>query len=166
MSKPRYRRGACRLNLGLSGSTGDRKMEFLMIGVLGLIIVGALVITAVSVFGGDKRQAGGDAETRYHCEACGHEWARSMDELDPEEATMREGACKLKCPNCGEQEGLPMTQCPKCDKWYVSPQIRSMAEYRMSPDGPRPGAEPAPDVCPHCGTNRTQWFHEQRRKKD
>ncbi len=158
MSKPWYRRGACPLNLGLSGSTGDRKMEFLMIGVLGLIIVAALVITAVSVFGGDGAKTGSEGLRRYHCDACGHEW-----ELSPKEVAAEvEGMEALECPNCGEKAGWAMTQCPKCKHWYVSEQTKLHRRHRRY-EAPSPEEEQYREVCPKCGTDRNEYFHQQRR---
>ncbi|MFW6132354.1 MAG: hypothetical protein ACOC8F_00550 [Planctomycetota bacterium] len=157
-------RGVRALQLGLGG--GDRKQEFLMIGVLGLIIVGALAIAIGSMFGG---RGGGQTvdEYRFQCQACGHEWSVTPAELEqmeapPEEMMMMGPDQLMECPECHEHAGMPMRQCLNCEKWYVSPQTKFwIRAYGPSGGEGLPEEEPK-DICPHCGTDQVEWRREHR----
>ena len=110
-------------------------------------------------------EAVGRVQMRFQCTECQHEWAPALEDMAERELLiMRETGTHLKCPECGEQAGLPMTQCPQCEKWYISPTMLFIAEQGLSDESPGARAEPPKDVCPHCGTDRIEWYLEQRRK--
>lgn len=148
--------------LNLSGG-GDKKSEVLMGLVLGAIIVAALGFTIYFAVGGGSSSAPQDVHFQCMKAGCGHEFKLTNEELqqrlaDSGEASP-EGELKLDCPSCGAKKScLVMTQCPECKKYYIS----------IYQKNPRLAENPSPDIkdtCPHCGTDRIQWYREHRKKK-
>ena len=57
-----------------------------------------------------------------------------------------------------EQSAVLMTQCPNCKEYYVSPMAADPEAFMRGGEMPR-------DVCPHCGTDRMEWYKENLKKK-
>ena len=190
MSEMKWSLAAKRLDLGKGGS-GSPKMEYVMVAVLGLIILVSLGLTLHSVFFGESGGPGAapDGELHFQCTVptCNHEFVKSgkdMEQLMPQALMPEMGLLQLDCPKCGAKSTcLMMNKCPnpKCHKYYLSaPTVanaKAMAEARAAaaaagkdpkmavPTFP-PGSEQQPqDICPHCTTNRVEWYINYYKKK-
>ncbi len=139
---------------------GGDKVEYAFAAGFGLIILLALVLTLNHVVGG----GGGpevdtyDGDQMFHCFACEHEWEVSRDELT--ELYRQEGESPelltIECPSCHAQppSGVQMTICPECQKFYLPDWAESPADL-MNP------MAQGEYVCPHCGTNRREWYRKR-----
>ena len=157
----RSRLGSARLNFG------GRRTEFLLIGGLGVVIIGAIVLTVMHGMGG--RIGGGSRKPMAECRSC-----QERFEYDPSADPQALGGWmgpgeqiyRPDCPKCGEKaSGLPLMLCPNpdCGKHYLFPLVPDTLTIQK-------GADPsmlkrADPVCPHCGTDLHEWKREQFRKK-
>ena len=152
--------GSKRFDFG--GGGGDKKNEYLMIGVLGLIIALALTFTIGRFVGCGKGGAAGDRKAMWQCTVCGHQFEQEIDPMETPEM-MDMGVPAIDCPVCAEQgkksPALSMTQCPNCEKYYLSDRTKFMYENPLFVGDERPPA----DICPHCGTDRGKWIREHRK---
>ena len=175
-----------RLDLG-KGGTGSPNMEYLMVGVLGLIIVLSLGFTLYGVFFGDSSgPAGGpEGEMHFQCTACGHEFTKSgqeMEKIMPTALMPEMGLLQVDCPKCGKKEScLMQTKCPNCGKYYLSDMMVANAKAfedakaaakasgqdpsTVMPVFPTAEGQQPKDVCPHCGTDRVQWYINYYKKR-
>ncbi|HOF18335.1 MAG TPA: hypothetical protein PK082_05445 [Phycisphaerae bacterium] len=93
----------------------------------------------------------------FQCEKCQKVFA--PDRKMMESAPMGPDQLEFDCPHCNaKKSGLPMVKCPACGKWYVPPGAREMMRGEPPPADAR-------DVCPHCNTDRIQWYREHRRRR-
>ena len=154
--------------LDLSGGGGGRTMEYILAGSLALIIVGSITVAVWTSLGGGSRGNAAAGQMMYKCDKCGEEYALDPAELgDPEQMEMYGdmGMLPRDCPKCGaEKSAYLMVKCPECGKYYVPDSHRHMAEAMMNPNAPPP-PEHTRDICPHCNTDRIQWYREHRRKR-
>ena len=134
-------------------------------GSLAVVIVGSLVLTFMYV--GNDRTPGGDIKPMYRCTECEHEFEATLeDTIGPSGMPMDPGLMqpKLDCPKCKKTECcVRLSKCPNCEKYYASPI--SDFDERVAQGEVEPGETPPADICPHCQTDRTQWYREQRKKK-
>jgi len=163
--------GIRKLNLGGGGGGGgDRKMEYLLVGVLALIIVGSLAGVLWQIFGGGTSAPSGPPVLRFKCSKCGHEWEKDMSQMEPDNPEFMMGPggymAAQDCPACKEKAtGDQMVQCPNpdCKKWYVSEQMKF--ERRMMMGQATPEEQPPKDICPYCGTDRVDWYYQEAKKR-
>ena len=173
-----------RLDLS-KGGTGAPRMEYLMVGVLGLIIVLSLGFTLYGVFfSGSSSPAGGPNETHFKCQACSNEFilsSKDMEKVMPTALMPEMGLLQVDCPKCGKKESsLMMTKCPSCSKYYLSQMMvanakafeEAKAAARAEGKDPStvmpilPSADQQPkDVCPYCQTDRVQWYIDYYKKR-
>jgi hypothetical protein len=145
-------------NLALGGG-GGLKTEHLFAGALGIIIVGALVL---SIYFGVAGQKEGEVAVllSYKCDACGE--VSTINPTELQTAPQGQGAAEDKveagrrpidCPKCqAKQSAYRMMTCynTECAKLFVPDSYRSEV-----------GVWGVPDICPHCGSN----MQELRKKK-
>lgn len=138
--------------------SGDDSMKYVLAGGLVLVIVIALVSTISEYTGGPNTP---DAPSEYHF------WDVEKQQeytLKPEEMEEHleygpmamESGQLMWSPLTNDNTGVPMTRCPKCEKYFV-PQSWANPE-----EGWNPEAKP---VCTHCGTDLHEWYREQRRNR-
>ncbi|MFB3894046.1 MAG: hypothetical protein ACE15C_18720 [Phycisphaerae bacterium] len=144
--------------------------EYLLGGLLGVIIVGALVMVIYQQFirGSGPTGVQGDGKLHYKCEvpSCGNEFIIDPNPPGPPDGKgppmgpgprmdMAMGPQPMDCPKCGARQSCwPMILCPKCHKYYL-PQEKI-----------RPGMGPQPspqvrNVCPYCGTDYIDYWIKQ-----
>ena len=130
-------------------------MKYVFGGGLVLIIVGSLVLTVHYGLRGDRASsARSGQQIHFKCDECGHEFAVDIREVGG--PGTYEGA-RMDCPACGAKAaGLSMLKCPNCGKYYVPDTHRDptaiVADSQVR------------DVCPHCGTDRFEWYDRKHRK--
>jgi ribosomal protein L32 len=151
------RPGNARLGLGGRGT------EFLLIGGLAVVIIGAIVVTLMYAF--DFRITS-SPKAMAECQSCGKRFEYDSDK-GPRSligAIPEAGPRLLDCPECGAKaSAIPLRRCPKCGKFYMPPKVDEDQKPGAGAD-PTKAAQPA-DICPHCGTDRQEWHREQFRKK-
>ena len=137
---------------------GVLKIDYLFAGALAVIIVGSLFLTIYFGFlGGEVSSKEYDPNAHFKCDACGEEFTRNINEV-PAAGPGSYGPPPVDCPACGGQgTAWLMIKCPNCDKYYVP------ESYRRALDILR-GAK-VKDICPHCGTDKVQWYKEHRKKR-
>ena len=151
------------------GIGGGRGTEISLIIALVVVIGGSLALTIYTSLG--KGRTNLDIKPMYFCEVCEKEFEIDYSKQSPEERLgmmeMGPGMMKLPdCPLCGATEaGLPMVKCPntECEKYYVGESAdfhKRMAAGEMGMDQEQPR-----DICPHCGTDRIQWYKDHRKKR-
>ena len=143
----------------LTFGTGD-KADYLFAAALGAIIVLATVLTIRAAWGGGDGEEGGDGKPHFECQKCKHQF--TIDPRDMSRGSETEegdlGGRQIDCPKCGAKAScLRMTRCPNpdCGKYYVPDAYRQIAESAAE------GQERSfKSVCPHCGTDRDEWYRE------
>ena len=149
-------------------SGGGGKTEYLIAGVLAVIILGAGIMIYKSVWGTSQTQKG-PSEIHYKCgdPNCGNEFIVQAKDLPKAQHYADEkDVMKLKCPKCGaEHVAWQERECPNCHKFFIGDS--TIALYNSLSAG-RPG-EPTNvrDICPHCQTDVNQWWidHNPNKKK-
>jgi ribosomal protein L32 len=63
------------------------------------------------------------------CAACGYEWHSEVSELVAQSAQNPNGEPWVKCPRCGEWQGMPGMLCPKCGRRFPTPLAERNEEY-------------------------------------
>ena len=146
----------------MGGGSGDRKAEFLMIGVLVLIIGASLAFTIWNLVGGRSASPTEKVEYKFECVRCGHSFTPDLTEKDRFE--IGEEATALDCPDpdCKAKESCyPMIRCPKCEHYYLSEETK----YMVTVKDPPKDRKPLKDICPNCGTDRAEYLKEKYRKQ-
>lgn len=153
------------------GRGKNRKMQYVIIGSLGLIVVGCLAVVSYHVFGHGGSGADVDnvpSETHFKCakEDCGNEFTMTFEELrqarqeTPVGADPTKYVLKVRCKKCGELSALPESQCPSCHGWFLAPQQPATGVQ---------GAPPDPKAvtlkCPLCGIDVNEWYIKDAQKK-
>lgn len=136
---------------------GGDKTEYLFAGGFALVILLALGFTVKHyVFSGPSGGgAGDDGLMHFECVECGHQFTRKGAELSEQLRYEGEGPeeIAIDCPECNARmSALVMTRCPECGKYYLpdwKKDYGSMEEGRGE------------YVCPHCGTNRAEYYREK-----
>ena len=156
---PQPRTGTARLNLGGRGT------EFLLIGGLAAVIIGAIVLAVMHAF---DFNVGSSPKAMAECQSC-----QKRFEYDPtEDARSLIGAVpgaeryRPDCTECGAKaSGTPLRRCPnpKCGKFYPPPKVDD--GQMAQPDADPMKMQQPVDVCPHCGTDRHEWHRQQFRKE-
>lgn len=159
MSKTMGFRNSGKLNLG------GKNMEYILAGVLLLIIIAAVVLSVGGIqCGGGTAGPGGQPMVK--CVECDEEWEISQEEAsrfnrEMERSMEREGGDTSigwgwDCPTC-KKEGCVflMIQCPSCKKYYLSKRYTDPAAFVKA--GRR-------DICPECDTDVYKWYSEHRRR--
>ena len=146
------------LSVSQSGGIAGKlwRKETLLLGLLGLIVVGAVVITIVSV--SSPPSTGNQIPRRYFCQKCKQEFTIMPRDIPAAKrrAEATQGPQAIDCPKCGAKDSaLAMVQClnQKCGKWFVPQNV---------PSG-RPGS-PATQVCPYCGLDQFRYLAEHPQK--
>jgi ribosomal protein L32 len=161
MSRLSQQPGVKRLNIG-GGGGGGSGTEFLLIGALALIIVGSLFL-GVRQGCGPSRTAVEPQEVFYFCQKCKQKFKPDPNSLAELEMYAPMGIMRLDCPLCGaKKSAVPMVKCPNCGEYYVSPQLAYEEQMMMGRD--LSNVQMPKDICPHCGTDRMQWYREHRRR--
>ena len=149
---------------------GGRQTEYLLIGGLIIVIVGAI---SLAIFGGGKDD-GDEYEPMWQCQAegCKHEFKPPPVKTPPVRGRpdvlmddMR--IVILDCPKCrAKQSSLPTDKCVKCEKSYVSgPTSELAAKQQAAPGAMLTGRVKSRNICPHCDTDQNQWRRKKRGKK-
>jgi len=168
--------GIKRLELGRGGGGDSRKVEYLMIGALSIIIAVSIGVLIYSLIG-DSTPGGQQAnDIQLECVKCAHQFAKAPADLNPggsQGMILEEmGIIQLDCPKCKAKKScLPMVKCPKCKKFYLAESTKQQVAQIQTPPPPSGGqVKPAKpitikDVCPHCGQDRMEWYRQKYRKK-
>ncbi len=158
---------------GLDMGTGDsgRQKEFLLIGALAVIIVGALVLTIMYNWSSDEDNSPSDTKIMGKCldPQCAAEFEITLDAMTEDERPMSR-VLRFTCPTCGtKRSALIMTRCPvpECRKFFLSDQ--TIQDHKNDLDM-QAGREPAvthmpPIICPYCETDHDQYMREQRKRR-
>lgn len=150
--------------LDFSMFRSGNRMEYVLAGVLGIVIIGAIVFTVKTYFLGGSDKFKGPSVLHYQCEKCKHEFEKKPGDLPVARHPGEEiDNMKLDCPSCGAKKSCwREIQCPKCQRWYVSQNERNT--YELGRRG-RGSPDPVPDICPYpdCKTNYQEWYrtHQQ-----
>ena len=140
---------------GKPGGTGRPWMrrEYLLSALLGLIIVGSLVITLLSVI--PRSSAQPDFERRFYCTKCKSEFTLNLKDLSPEQQMRLTpgpyGQAGIDCPKCGaKNSAVVMARCvnPQCKRWYPVPMV-----------SPAQGG-PVTLICPYCKVDQAAYVVE------
>lgn len=92
----------------------------------------------------------------FECARCGHPFVKPPKELTLAELNTRPAALRVACPQCGEAAAaIPTVACPQCGKRFIPASYRRAAAE---------GAGRPKDVCPHCQTDRDQWYRDYYRR--
>ena len=154
MSKTTGFRNSGKLDLG------GKNMEYVLAGVLFIIIVASIVLSvgALKCGGGS---AGPTGKPRVKCTECKEEWEIGPEDVRKFEREMERererGVAPVgaDCDKCGKKECVfRMSQCPKCKKYYLSKRITDYEAFVE--DGKK-------EICPHCGTDLHKWYREHPR---
>ena len=102
---------------------------------------------------------------RHQCEKCGNEFEIDLDKQLPEpQPDMTESMKLPDCPVCGAMEsGQIMVRCPQCERSYVSVAAKSARQMMLDEDWSAQNL--ARDICPHCGTDRVEWYMKERDRR-
>jgi len=143
--------------LGLSEPAGMKRYVIALI----LLIAGAIGL-AVPLLTRDSSEPADTvrATPQYSCSQCRKEFALTPQERfrqRPDPETIKRDRTAARWPHCplcgGKHVGRPMVTCPGCGKSYVP-----FGALRTG----LAGAGPRRDVCPHCKTDRAQWYRSRR----
>jgi len=118
-----------------------------------LAIVLILVIVACIAFmvhnstkkKGGSSASGGSQERDFVCLSCDKHFTTPMkdEEWMPLQMQGKNAQKKLKCPECGKDEGVAAQKCPNCGEWVPVVGMMGMMGQGAS------GGMKAP-VCPKC----------------
>lgn len=136
---------------------GGKNMEYILAGVLLLIIVAAVVLALGPIRCG-KESVGPAGKPMVKCRECGKQWEVKREELRNYEREMEMGGTPIgtDCPYCKEEGCVfRMQQCPKCKEYYLSKRITDYEAFVE--DGKK-------EICPKCGTDVYEWYKEHRRR--
>ena len=153
--------------LNLGGSEPGRMKELMLIGALGVVIVGALVMTVMYAWSSDDKEQQNTAEIMFQCTKCNAKFAYDATKQTAEQAITHSGAAR--CQKCNEPAcALPMTKCPECGEHFLSGATRYQHEVEMldmaGKDSSSLGDCP-PTVCPKCKTDFHKWMQQHRKRK-
>ncbi len=138
------------------GPSGNRSNQRLIRAVVGAIAVAAVGLLVAGIL----RERGGREDpwvARFQClnPNCRHEWEPTAEKLAGSPGMLL--SPRVRCPKCGANTGVQMSQCPRCKGFYVSAR-------KMNPRAPF-SAELMRNVCPNCKTDIVQW-QKQRRENE
>ena len=145
--------------IGMKFGNPNDKMQLLLAATLLLVIAIALISLIHSCTGGSPKK-GRITELHFWCTEADKEFTiKSGDMRMEEEMYMMEdpSSYRVMSPYSGKKTGIQMIRCPNCEKYYV-------------PDAWKEGRGGMYDpqqkiVCPHCGTDRNQWYRERRKRR-
>ncbi len=148
-------------HLNFSGGGGDRKVEFILGGILSVIILGSIALIVWPMFKSDKTEDNG--MMKFECIKCGHKF--EADTLTPDGDPQvplpgTVGPPPQKCPECGG-DAYPMIQCPECGAWYLPERYKDERTRGV----PTPGVEMPRDKCPECGADYIDAVLKKRQKR-
>ena len=165
----KFAAGPGKLDMG-TGQSGHQK-EGLLIGVLAVIIIGALVMTIMYNWSDDEADARNEIKVMAKCldPQCGAEFVITPGATTENEHPMGR-VIRFTCPTCGKKHSaLIMTRCPnpKCGKFYLSAQTIQDHENDLEMQA---GREPKttdmpPSICPYCKTDYNKYMREQRKRR-
>ena len=155
MSKSMGFRNSGKLDLG------GKNIEYIVAGVLLVIIVVAVVLAVGPIRCGSDSIGKSPGESRIKCVKCGEEGVIDPKKLSfyyREMEMRRDGApVGMDCDKCGEKKCVfLMTRCPKCKKYFLPERI-------TDPDAFAEGG--SKEICPDCGTDLNKWYKEHRRRR-
>ena len=122
-----------------------------------------------------SRATGGRSSRRnrpkvmYKCSECKKEFQFDPQKAGGNERDMMDmgmGMGNVDCPECNaKKSGQMMIVCPNtdCGKHYVSAYM--IYEQKMMRGGGNRNEAPPKDICPHCKTDRIEWYRKNRRRR-
>ena len=127
-----------------------------IVGVLGVVILGAIVLTVYLLLaGGEGSYAVHTEGMHFVCGKCGGEFVKEFSELDPGQQNTRVASLRVDCPECGAKAaGIAALACPNCGAYYAPASHTDPAAK---------AAGRAKDICPKCKTDRDEWFRKRYR---
>jgi hypothetical protein len=149
--------------IGMKFGSSNDKMQLLLAATLLLVIAISLISLIHSCTGGGLGGREGRAtELHFWCTEANKEFTiKSGDMRMEEEMYMIENpsSYRVMSPYSGKKTGIQMIRCPNpdCKKYYVPDAWK---EGRGGMYDPREKI-----VCPHCGTDRNQWYRERRKRR-
>jgi len=128
-------------------------------GSQAILVAGLILITCAGIgfalrtyLTGPAVQGSTAEGIHFRCDKCGDEFIVAFREMDLQKQNTPTARLRLDCPACGaEGSSLPEVKCPACGKYFVPISYSDPAAKR---------AGRAKDVCPHCKTDRDQWYRE------
>ena len=129
-------------------------VHWLAAGLAMVVVVTVCLI--VSLAGSDDPAAAAEGMP-FECTKCGHAFTVPTKELTLAQLNTNPASLRIDCPECGAKSAaLPAVKCPQCGKPFLPASHKDPAAKR---------AGQARDVCPHCKTDRAQWFRDHYGKK-
>ncbi len=158
--------------------TSGNKMQYILIGTLGLVIVISLIPIILGI-GGKRRVNYEPKDMHFFCMETEKEFVLTPDDIkklvkkkeDGQDAMGPMGPMMgpgmmgfdmfVESPYTNKKTGVAMRECPNpsCKKYYVPEHIKAMY-YEEAPT-----KEQMQTVCPHCRTNLREWYKKNRKKK-
>ncbi|MHC4982174.1 MAG: hypothetical protein ACYTF6_03270 [Planctomycetota bacterium] len=133
-----------------------------MIGVLIVVILGALGITVWRLVGGERSASPGERGVMFQCMECKHQFPPEQIK-EQQAARMEESRGGFDCPKCGaKQSCYQMIRCPKCGKYYLSEFTKHMAEVFSGKKERSEEVKQWRNICPDCKTDREEYLKEKR----
>ena len=128
------------------------------------VLIGAAVVAIAAILGVGAysllfRDPGAVRRTEgmhFECTRCGHAFVKPPEALTLAELNTAATALRVDCPKCeAAKAAAPTVACPDCGKRFIPASYSQPAAKR---------AGTARDVCPHCGTDRDQWYRDYYRR--
>ena len=155
--------------------TSGNKMQYILLGTLGLVIVISL-ISVISGFTGKKKIKYEPKDMHFFCLETEKEFVLTPDEVIKVAKNKEGGQDELgpmmgpgpgtmgfdmfiESPYTKKKTAVAMRECPNCKKYYVPGHIKAMYNEEALTKKQRQA------VCPHCGTNLRKWFKNKQKKK-
>ncbi len=149
--------------------TSGAKMQYILIGTLGLVIVISLLSVILGI--GGKRKINSELkDMHFFCMETEKEFVLTPEDIKKMIEGKREAGAPpilgmmgpemfVESPYTNQKTGVLMKECPNCKKYFVPESIKAtyyeetLTKKQMK------------TVCPHCGTNLLEWYKKNRKKK-
>ena len=147
--------------------TSGAKMQYILIGTLGLVIVISLLSVILGI-GGKRKINSKLRDVHFFCMETEKEFVLTPEDIEKMMEGRREAGAPstigmgpdmfVESPYTNQKTGVPMKVCPNCKKYFVIESIKAMYyEETLT-------KKQMKTVCPHCGTNLLEWYKKNRKK--
>ena len=100
-----------------------KRKNLILLGVTVVCLGGAAFLATRAVTGSGAKNEDFPEGAFWICQACKHEFAKSIDEVIAAKAAARESAdgapAQIKCPSCGSSDTIRGLHCPSCKRVFV-----------------------------------------------
>ena len=149
----------------------EGKMQFVVLGTLGVIIIGSLIMSIKTTIAPNRPDPKDTVVRHFRCLKCNGEFDLTTRQIiEANKQAQDPVEYHVKCVQCNEPNAAVVTvQCPKCKKYWVPnallPDELEPEVGDVEVDETAPAKAEAGDfqVCPHCGTHRGEFLKAQRK---